>query len=113
MFGKKYDTATTDEMPVPKPLTAGCGRVASVEEVKALAERFGEKPVNTVEDAYISGFLCGMQFFNASADSEVYGMDALGFENNAFAWYIKERMKDELRKVGKIISGIVGDDDDE
>lgn len=111
MFGKKYDTATTDEMPAA--LTAGCGRIATVEEVEHLAERFNGKPVTDSEEAHISGFLAGMQFLNAPADSEVYGMDALDFEENAYGWFVQESAKADVRMVIDILEGFLGDDDGE
>lgn len=111
MFGKKYDTATTDEM--PSSFTAGCGRVATLDELFALADQFSEKDVTPEEDEYISGFMSGLQFGGVPSDKETYGMDVLAFEANAYAWFVQDRMKCELRMVSEIINKIIGDDDDE
>lgn len=111
MFGKKYDSVTIDEM--PSALTAGCGRIATVEEVEHLAEKFCDKPVSNGEDVYISGFLSGLQFLNAPTDSEVYGMDALDFEENSYAWVVHEQAKEDMRAAIDILSEFLGDDDDE
>lgn len=113
MFGKKYDTVTTDEMPAAQPLAAGCGRAATIKEVERLGERFSEKPVTPDEETYILGFCAGLQFLNAPADSEVYGMDALDFEANSYAWVIQDRMEDDVRVVIDILSNFLGDDDGE
>lgn len=113
MFGKKYNTATTDEMPTTQPLTAGCGRVVTVEELLAIADQFNEKRTTHEEDVYIAGFISGLQFGGVPSDKEVYGMDVTSFEENAYAWFAHDMMKDEMRMVIDILQGIIGDDDAE
>lgn len=111
MFGKKYDTATTDE--ITSELTAGCGRAATDDELNNLAERFSCKPITLDEDAFISGYLAGLQFGSVPSDKETFGFDAFDYEENAFRWFVHDKMKDELRKVNTILSTILGDDDGE
>lgn len=111
MFGKKYDTATTDEM--PSSFTAGCGRIATDEEIEMLYKRFSEKPITSNNKAFIIGFLNGLQFSSVPSDAETFGFDAYDFVNNAFGWFLDDLMKDELRAVSDIINKIIGDDDDE
>lgn len=113
MFGKKHDTATTDEMPTPQPITAGCGRVATEAEIDALLSQFHNKPVSREEKAFIFGFMTGLQFLVVPADCETYGMSAADYEENAFKWFLHDNMQDEVRQVISILSGFVGDDNGE
>ena len=113
MFGKKYDTVTTDEMPTTQPLTAGCGRVATVEELLAIADQFSEKRITHDENMYIAGFISGLRFGGVPADKEVYGMDVTTFEENAYAWFVHDMTKNEISMIIDILQGIVGDDDAE
>lgn len=111
MFGKKADTATTDEM--PSTFTAGCGRIATDDEIEKLYDSFAGKPITRDKKAFILGFLNGLQFSSVPSDAEMFGRDAHDFVENAFGWFVDDMMKDELRMVNSIINGILGDDDGE
>lgn len=111
MFGKKSDTATIDEM--PSTFTAGCGRIATDDEIEKLYDSFFGKPITRDKKAFILGFLNGLQFSSVPSDAEMFGSDAHDFVENAFGWFVDDMMKDELRMVSSIINGILGDDDGE
>lgn len=99
-----------------KPATefkAGCGRCATDKELRALAKRFEEVTHPDLEAAYIAGFLAAFQFCNITEGADVYGWDALDYEENSFNWFMDDMIKDELRKVNVFLAEILGDDDGE
>lgn len=112
MFGKKYDTATTDEM--PSAITAGCGVVLDDAQVEKIIEEHFSDGMSTFEYYFFQGFIGGLSFAGVPKDKETFGMNPREYANNFLALSVSHECEATLRECAEsILASLDGDGDDE
>lgn len=112
MFGKKYDTTTTDEM--PSDITAGCGVVLDDAQVKKIVEEHFSDCMSTFEYYFFQGFIVGLSFAGVPKDRETFGLNPREYANNFLAPSIRHECEATLRECAEsILASLDGDGDDE